>query len=185
MNWQVPDEVWWYSVATGAVLCAWSGVLLTAFTLPGIWIGLVGVGLAQWWSIAYHGADHAMFSWWSLGACVGLGIVAEIIEIVASAFGARKTGGSKKAAFASVIGAMIGALLGTFLIPIPVLGTILGAALGAGIGALLTEKHLGEKTWKDASKVGAGAAAGRLAATVVKVGIAALIALVLTVDAFF
>lgn len=183
MNWQVPDEVWWYSVATGAMLLAWAGVALTAFTLPGIWIGLVGVGLAQWWSIAYHGSDHAMFSWWTLGACVGLGVVAEILEIVASAFGARKTGGSKKAAFASIIGALIGAIVGSFILPI--IGTIIGAALGAGIGALLTEKHLGEKTWKDASKVGAGAAAGRLVAIVAKVAIAALIALALTVDAFF
>lgn len=181
MNWQVPDEVWWYSVASGAVLSAWAGVVLTAFTLPGIWFALLGAGLAQWWSIAVHG--NAMFSWWTLGACVGLGLVGEIVELVASAFGARKTGGSKKAAFASIIGGLIGAVVGSLVLPI--IGTIIGAALGAGVGALLTEKHLGEKSWKDASKVGAGAAAGRLVAIIAKVALAALIALVLTVDAFF
>lgn len=181
MDWSTLEPVWPWAVAIGVVICAWAGVLLTAFTLPGIWFALLAAGGAQWWSIATKGADQAMFSWWTLGACVGIGLVAEIVEIVASAYGAKKAGGSKKAAVGSIVGALIGAIAGSFVFP--VLGTIIGAALGAGLGALLTEKHLGEKSWKDASKVGAGAAAGRLVATIAKVALAALIALVLSIDA--
>jgi uncharacterized protein YqgC (DUF456 family) len=125
-----------------------------------------------------------MFSWWTLGICVGLGVLAEIVELIASAFGAAKAGGSKKASIASVAGALVGAIGGTFIIPVPILGTILGAAGGAGIAALLTEKHLGEKTWKAASKVGAGAAAGRLVALLAKVGFAGVVAAILSVAAF-
>lgn len=172
-----------YSVIAGAIALAWSGVILTAFTLPGIWIAIVGAALAQWFHSDRYGTD--LYSWWTLGACVALGVIAEVAEIVASAFGAAKAGGSRKSSIASVAGAIIGAIAGTiFLSFLPIVGTIIGAALGAGLAALLTERHLGEKSWKDAGKVGAGAAAGRLAATLIKVGIAGVIALILTVAAF-
>jgi uncharacterized protein YqgC (DUF456 family) len=184
MSLSIPLEAWSITIAIGVMVLSWVGVLLTAFTLPGIWLALVGAGLAQWWSWATFGSDQLMFSWWVLGVCVGLGVLAEIVELVASAFGAAKAGGSKKASLASVMGALVGALVGTFLIPVPVLGTILGAAGGAGLAALLTERHLGEKTWKAAGKVGAGAAAGRLVATLAKVGFAVVIATILSIDAF-
>jgi uncharacterized protein len=178
----ITDHVLQISIVTGVVALAWVGVLLTAFTLPGIWVAIVAMGIGSAWHSSQFGTE--LFSWWTLAACVVLGILAELGEMGASALGAAKVGGSRKAAIASVIGAMVGALLGTFVIPIPVVGTIIGAALGAGGAALLTEKHLGQKTWKDASKVGAGAAAGRLVATLLKVGIAVVIALILTVAAF-
>lgn len=168
---------------SGVVLLSWCGVLLTAFTLPGLWIAIVGAALAQWWHSAKYGTE--LFSWWTLGACLCIGVVAEVGELVASAFGAAKAGGSRKSSVAAVLGAIVGAIVGTVLLAfLPVIGTIIGAALGAGIAALLTEKHLGEKTWKDASKVGAGAAAGRLVATVLKVGLAGVVAFILTVAAF-
>src|SRR5689334_9769335 len=96
----IPIEAWSITIAMGVMVLSWVGVLLTAFTLPGIWLALVGAGLAQWWSWATFGADQLMFSWWVLGICVGLGVLAEIVELVASAFGASKAGGSKKAALA-------------------------------------------------------------------------------------
>lgn len=168
-----------FSMIAGVISLAWLGVVLTAFTLPGIWIAIAAAVGLQVWHASY--LNTSLLSWWALGACVILGVIAELIEFAASAMGASQLGGSKKAAWASVLGAMVGALAGTLLIPIPVAGTILGAALGAGGAALATEKHLGEKTWKEASKVGAGAAAGRLIATLVKLAIAVVIALVLTV----
>lgn len=125
--------------------------------------------------------DPAMFSWWTLGIAAGLALIAELVEFGASAVGAAKAGGTRRGAIGSVIGALVGAVGGSVIVPI--LGTIIGAALGAGIGALLFERHDGRKSWKDASKIGAGAAAGRLVATLAKVVIACVVAVMLIVDA--
>lgn len=167
----------------GVSTLAWAGVLLTAFTLPGIWFALLAAGAGQWWSLATQ--PEPMFSWWTLGLCAGLALIAELVEVGASAVGASKAGGTKKGAIGSVIGAILGAIVGTLALGfLPVLGTIIGASLGAGLGALLLEKHLGEKTWKEAGKVGAGAAIGRLLATLAKIIFAAAVAAVLSVAAF-
>jgi uncharacterized protein YqgC (DUF456 family) len=180
VSWQwptIPDEVWRILIGLGVWLAAALGTFLTAFTLPGIWLILLVAGLAQWYTLGVQG--DAMFSWWTLAACLVLAIIAEIVEATASAIGASKAGGSKKAAVASIVGAIGGALLGTVAIPIPIVGTILGAAIGAGAAALLTERHLGQKTWTDARRVGTGAAIGRLAAVLAKVGFAIVIGLIL------
>jgi hypothetical protein len=60
------------------------------------------------------------------------------------------------------------------------LGTIVGGALGAGAGALVLERH-GKMSWKGSMKVGTGAAAGRFVATLIKMALASLVAVVLAV----
>ena len=171
-------------IASGiVVVAAVLGVLITALTLPGIWFMiLAAIGVQAWF--LYRTPPAQLFDWWTLAACVALGLLAEAVEIFASAVGAKKAGGTRRGAIGSVIGGLAGALLGTVVIPIPILGTILGAALGAGGGALIAERHNGGKTWREASTIGAGAAVGRLAATVAKVGFAALIAAILSVAVF-
>jgi uncharacterized protein len=185
----IADQFFTIGVPLGVVVISWIGVLLTAFTLPGIWLALLAAGLAQWWSLSgppmTDGSSPVpMFSWWTLGACVVLALLAELVEFIASALGAHSAGGSKRAAVASMVGALIGALVGTFALPVPIVGTIVGGAVGAGAAALLAEKHLGERTWKHSAKVGGGAAIGRLVATLAKVGFAAVIALILSIAAF-
>lgn len=168
------------SVVIGALL----GVLLVALTLPGIWFMiLVAVGFQAWFFL--REPSTLMFEWWTLGLCILLGIIAELVEILASAVGAKKAGGTRRGAIGSVIGGIGGAILGTiFLIWIPVLGTIIGAAAGAGLGALLAERHNAAKTWREASTIGAGAAIGRLAATLAKVAFAVVVGTILCVGAF-
>lgn len=156
------------------------GIAITALLLPGIWLMLIGAGLAQWWHMAQYGTE--MYSWWTLGICVGIAAAAEVIELVASGLGASKFGGTKTGAAWSVLGAVIGAIAGSLVLPL--VGTIIGAAIGAFAGALLGEKVVKKRTWSEASKSGAGAAIGRLAATLVKVGLAAVVALALSVGAF-
>jgi uncharacterized protein YqgC (DUF456 family) len=156
------------------------GVAITALLLPGIWLMLICAGLAQWGHHALFGSW--MFSWWTLGACTLLALLAEIIEFTASAIGAKQFGGSRWGGAGSILGAIIGAIAGSFVFPI--LGTILGAAAGAFIGALLSERHLAKRSWSDSSKAGTGAAIGRLAATLVKVALAVLVALILSITAF-
>jgi uncharacterized protein YqgC (DUF456 family) len=170
-----------YLAATLVTLGALIGVALTLFTLPGIWFAILIASLAQWWHHAHY--NEWMFSWWTLGVCVGLGLVAEAVELFASAAGAAKAGGSKRGAVGSIIGGLVGAIAGSFVVPI--LGTIIGAAAGAGLGALLLEQASGKKTWTQSTRIGAGAAAGRLVATILKAGFAGLIALILSIAAFF
>jgi len=166
-------------VVVGALL----GIAVTALTLPGIWLMiLIAAGCQTYFLL--QAPPVMMFDWWTLGACVLLGLIAEAVEIFASALGAKKAGGTRRGAIGSVIGGLAGALLGTFMIPIPILGTILGAALGAGGGALLAERHNRAKTWREATTIGAGAAVGRLAATIAKVLFAIVIAVILGVAAF-
>lgn len=170
------------TVAIFVGLFALLGVALTILTLPGIWLAIIAAALAQWWHMSrYDGA--LMFDWWTLGICVGLGLIAEVIELLASAAGAAKAGGTRRGAIGSVVGGFIGAIGGTFVLPVPVLGTIVGAAAGAGAGAVLGERT-GARTWKESGKVGVGAAAGRFVATIVKGGFAMVIAAILTVTAF-
>lgn len=178
----IPPGTWDVLIGLGVSVLAWAGVLLTAFTLPGVWIALLAAGAAQWWSIVQR--PEPMFSWWTLGTCVAIALLAELVELGASAVGASKAGGTKMGAIGSVVGAIVGAIVGSFVIPVPVVGTIIGAALGAGGGALLMEKHLGEKTWQEAGKIGAGAAIGRLIATIAKIAFAAIVASVLSIAAF-
>lgn len=176
----IPPWVW--QVSVGVLLCVMNvlGVGLTALTLPGIWLMLLCAGLAQWWHVWQYKTE--MFSWWTLGACAALAVIAEVIEMVASALGASKFGATKTGALGAVIGAILGAIIGSFILFF--VGTIVGAAVGAGVGALLIERHIKSRSWEEATKAGTGAAIGRLAATLVKVGIAVVVAVVLSVAAF-
>ncbi len=150
-------------------------VALVLITMPGTAVLLAVAAVLQVWR-------GDLIGWDTLAWCTGFWLVGEIIEIVASALGAKKAGGSRRAAIGSILGALVGAiglpLLLPFLFP---LSALAGAALGAGLGAVLAERSLPEKTWKHSMKVGTGAAAGRLVATVCKTAIATGVALVVTV----
>ena len=150
------------------------GIGLTLLGLPGIWL-TIGVALVAW---IIRGE---MFSWWTMGACVALGLLAELLEFVLSAAGAARAGGSKRAAVASIAGGVVGGILGApFLFPI---GTILGAALGAGAAAGIFEATKPGRTLEQSYAVGQGAAVGRLVATIVKTTVNAVIALILVLAA--
>src|SRR5262245_17860889 len=89
-------------VIFGALL----GIVLTTLTLPGIWVALLVGVVCQWWR-------GELLSWWTLGAVGGIGVIAELLELVASAAGAKKMGGTRRGAIGSLIGAILGALAGT------------------------------------------------------------------------
>jgi len=162
-----------FSVLVSCIAC----VFVSLLTLPGVWLMLLVAILCQWW-------QPGTFSWWTIGVCIGLGILGEVLEMFASAAGASKAGSSKRGALGSVVGSIAGALLGTVLIPIPVLGTLLGAVAGAAGGAILVERGVIGKTWTESREVAKGAAVGRLWATVAKVAVAALVAMILVIAAF-
>ncbi|MGH7243226.1 MAG: DUF456 domain-containing protein [Phycisphaerales bacterium] len=164
----------WFAVIS-LLVAGVVGLVLSLLTLPGIWLPITVALVFQWF-------EPTMFPWWVIGVAVGLGAIAEILELVASAAGSTKAGGTKRAAAGAILGTVTGAVVGSLVLFFPI-GTIVGAVAGAGIGASLLDRSRIGRTWKDSCNVGAGAAAARGVAIVLKGTFGALIALVLIVGA--
>lgn len=161
-----------YLAATIVILMSLVGVVLTVLTLPGAWAALLAAIACKLW-------QPELMEWSTIGAAAGVALLAEIIEFLASAAGASKAGGSKRGALGAVIGSLLGAILGApFLLFV---GAIIGAVIGAGLGAIIAERGLVGRTWTDSVKIGKGAAVGRFWATIVKVALAGVVAVMLTV----
>lgn len=158
-------------VFAAVVLGIWciAGVALTAAGLPGTWLMVLGaLGVEAW--------TPEMLSWNVIIAAAVLSVIGEVAEFVAGAIGAKKAGGSKRAALGAIAGGVVGAIVGTVTIPIPIVGTIIGSALGSGLAAAGFELTIEGRRGVDARRVGTGAFIGRLVATVLKSMCAVMIA---------
>ena len=153
------------------------GVGLTLFTLPGIWFSLV-VALLCWWWVP------SLFSYWTFVAAFGVAILAEVVDVAASALGASRAGGGRSGAWGSIAGALLGAIAGSLLIPVPIIGTIAGGVIGAGAGAVIGERGIAGKPWGDSLRIGRGAMVGRFVALVIKTALAGVSGVLLAVAAF-
>jgi uncharacterized protein YqgC (DUF456 family) len=158
------------------LLIAIVGFILTIATLPGTWFILGAALLTNW----LYG-EPPLLNMWNLIACALLALVAEVAEFALSAAGAAKSGGGRSGAIGSIIGGLIGAIIGTMILPI--LGTIIGGVIGAGAGALALERGIAQKSWKNAARIGQGAAIGRAISIVMKAAVAAGIGISLMIDA--
>lgn len=170
----------WLTLAYGLAMLLVSviGVGMTLATLPGTWFILLLAVVVEW-------LRDGTYSWWTLGVCLALAAIGELLELLAGSAGAAGAGGSKRAAMLSIPGAILGAILGTIFLPfLPIIGTIVGAVAGAGLFAGIGESTVTGRTWKDIRGVGRGAAIGRAWAVVIKGGIAALMGVILTIAAF-
>lgn len=147
-----------------------AGVFMVALQLPGTWLMLVATGLMAWWRPEHLG-------WFVLLVLLGLAILGEVVEAGTASARARMAGGSRRGAVLALIGGVVGALLGTFVIPAPVVGTVAGACIGAGAGSMAGDRWAG-RNWQQAKRSGRAAAEGRLLATVLKLGIAVLMWLI-------
>lgn len=136
--------------------------ILTVFLLPGSWICLSAMFV-----IGVVWKPELLSSpWTTFGVTIAVAIAGELIEVLASAIGVRRGGGSKLGAVISIVGAFLGAVLGApLLFP---LGSFVFAVLGAGLCTVLIERMVHRKEWNEASKAGIGAAVGRALATVAK-----------------
>ena len=139
------------------------GVLLASMGLPGTWLILLGTCAVAWWRW-----DEGFIGIAPLWILASLAVLGELVEFVAGALGAKRSGGSLLGAAGAMLGGVAGGILGTFFIPVPIVGSILGAALGAFSGALLGERMRGREL-ESAAAVGRGAFVGRLAGTLSKV----------------
>lgn len=159
----------------GCLVC----VALASAGLPGIWLMALSALLFRMWR-------PELVDWWVIITVLGIALAAEALEFVAGAVGAKRGGGSGRAAIGAVVGGIIGAILGTVVIPIPLLGTILGSALGSGLFAVGFELTL-RPTLESAprapghmGRVGYSAFIGRLVATVIKSVFAVIAAVVIS-----
>lgn len=134
------------------VLACLVGVLVTPIALPGTLIILGAAAIYAW------GTGFATIGWPLLATLAGIALLAEVAEWLTGALGARRAGGSRRAAWLAIAGAFVGGLLGAgagFG-----LGAIPGALVGAFVGAFLGEVSL-EGDWERARQVGWGALVGR------------------------
>ncbi len=166
------------ALAAGIVcLTCFAGLMLAAAGLPGIWImGLAGVLVKLLWL-------PDLLSWGAIASVLAMAAIGELIDLLASAVGAKRAGASGRAMVGAILGGIVGSVFGTVLIPIPLVGTILGGALGAGAFAAGMEMTVAERRLGDAARTGTGAFLGRLVATVAKTALAAIAAVVLSLSA--
>ncbi|NIL98948.1 MAG: DUF456 family protein [Planctomycetales bacterium] len=139
---------------------------LNIFGVPGNWLVLLATVV-----YAYLVPDAWVVDvgWLAIGVMVCLALLGEAIELLASAVGVHRYGGTRRGAVLALVGALVGSVTGLFLgVPVPIVGPILGAiffaAVGATCGAVLGEKWAGRKL-SDSCKVGMAAFFGRLVGT--------------------
>jgi len=155
-------------------LVALGGLFLTAIGLPGTWIFLAVA------SGALLLDPSGPLAWWAIVAGVALALVAEAIEWVMASRYARKYGGSRRAAWGALLGGIAGAIVG---FPVPLLGPLVGALVGTFLGALVAEYSVTGLAG-GAERVAWGAMVGRIVATVAKVGLGVVIAVLVLVSAW-
>jgi len=162
---------WWSSLLAGVGLFFFFLVMLLA--LFAIVIGLPGTWVIVVEALVYAlitGFDGAI-GWWDLILLLALAGGGEIFELLITARGAEKAGGSTAAGVWAIVGGIVGAIALNWFVP--VLGALVGAFLGVFAGAFLSA-WADERDFGKAVAVGAGAFRGRLGAVLVKeaVGVA-------------
>lgn len=138
-----------------------AGLFLNILGLPGLWLIVISAIVYGW-----------VFGWtyvgvWTIGVLVGLGLLAELVELLAGAAGSKAAGGSKRGMIGAIAGGLVGGIAGTPLIPIPVIGTIVGSVAGCFIGAYSIEWWIG-RTHGEAAVISYGAAKGRVVGLLAK-----------------
>lgn len=137
------------------ILVDLGGLVLAAFTLPGLWLML---GAAAVYSLLTHGFYLGVMS---LVVLLLLAGGSEIAEFTLGGAGAKKAGATRWGIGGALVGGILGGIFLTAFIPIPVIGTIVGICLGSFLGAFGIEMVMGQ-TVPTSARIGLGAAKGRL-----------------------
>jgi uncharacterized protein YqgC (DUF456 family) len=140
------------------------GLVLAAYTLPGLWLMLAAAAAYAWLTHAWFIGEKTLI------ALFLFALLAELVELTFGGAGAKKKGASRWGIAGSLIGAVVGGIFLTGIIPIPVAGTIIGICLGSFLGAFAVEFVLGTPLHQSL-QIGVGAAKGRFTGIVGKVAI--------------
>ena len=163
----------WAALYVLALIVGW---VLTVLSLPGNWLMVFAAAL-----YAFFMPDdwRGGIGWGVVIALIVLATLGELLELLASALGAARGGGSKRSAVLAVLGSIPGAILGSIIgsALVPVVGTLIGVVVFAGLGALggamLGEWWKGRKL-EESWKVGQSAFWGRVLGSVAKISIASI-----------
>ena len=150
------------------VLICLAGLALTAIGLPGLWVmvlAVAGYGLLT---------DFQSIGIITIVSVTLLAAIGEVLEAWLGFGLTRRYGGSKRAAWGSIVGGLVGAIVG---VPVPLIGSVIGALVGTFIGAVVFE-YTTSATGGQAVRVGMGALLGRAAATAAKIACGIVIAVV-------
>lgn len=142
----------YYALAAVLVLVGMAGVILPA--LPGLPLVFAGMMLAAW------AGDFQQIGWVPLVVLGLLTLLSLGVDFLATLFGAKRVGASRKA----LVGAVLGTFGGLFFGPV---GLFVGPFAGALLGELWHGRELGQ-----AARVGLGTWLGILLGTVLKLGLA-------------
>lgn len=156
------------------------------FAMPGNWMI---VGLAALFAMTTGSGEAAQgLNWQGVALLALIAAGGEAIEFFASAAGAAKKGGSRRAVILAIAGTIAGSITGAIMgLPIPLFGPLAGALIG-GAGGAFAGAYLGEM-WKHGGldksiSVGWGAFFGRIFGTVGKLLVGIVMIVVLAVRAF-
>ena len=137
--------------------------------LPGTF-AIVGIALFYAWATGF-----AAIHWSTIGWLLGLAVVAEGIELVATGAGAAGTRPSRRVTIAALAGALVGGIVGApFLFGV---GALFGALGGAFVGAAVAVRLEGGSL-QDSVTTGVAALKGRFLGFVLKTAIAAVMVIV-------
>lgn len=155
------DINWWaFSVATLIFIVGLIGTLLPV--LPGCFIVWIGAVIYYLWD--RDGGISGTF----ILVTAAFTILAQVLDFLASYYGARRFGGSWRGGVGALLGAIFGPMLLSF---IPGVGTIVGLLVGPIIGAVLGELSAG-RTLKEGGRAGFGTVVGGVVSMALKLGIA-------------
>jgi uncharacterized protein len=141
-----------YGIAIALIVVGLAGTVLPA--LPGLPLMFCGMLLGAW------AGDFKEISVWTIIFLAILMLISVAVDFLASLYGAKRVGASKKA----IIGAALGTLGGLFF-NIP--GLILGPFIGAVAGEMIDGKE-----WRAATKTGFGTWLGLAIGTALKLALA-------------
>ena len=142
----------YYVVAGILILAGLAGTILPA--IPGLPLVFAGMLLAAW-------ADgFTRIGGWTIAILAVLTLVSVVVDVAATALGAKRVGAGKGAMLGAAIGTVVGAF---FSLP----GLLLGPFIGAMVAELVRGRELAH-----ASKIGFGTWVGLAVGTALKLGLA-------------
>jgi uncharacterized protein YqgC (DUF456 family) len=159
-------EAIFFGVAVALMVVGVVGTIIPI--VPGlflVWLTVLGYAILE---------EFAAIDWITFTILTIIALVAGTADIWLTAFGAKKTGASRRAMFLGFIGSIVGLIIFTVLIPIPIFGSLIGSVVGYAVGILLGQYHK-YRDWRKALKASLGGVAGWGVATVFQFGGAVLI----------
>jgi len=164
----------WVAYAILLLVCL-GGVFITLLGLPGLWL-IVAAALGYAWKTSFQQIGP-----WTLVSLLLIAAVAELIEFVAGSRGAKKAGGSSRAAWGALIGGVVGAIV--LSVPVPIIGTTIGLCIGVFVGALIGEMSVRDDA-AHSIRVGFAATKARIYAIILKLLFSIAMLAIVAIKAF-